>query len=78
MCSVCDGPSASQLVPERGESLDCAADARMHLLCTVCFDRLLALFPLSFSKFVQREVTGSFSGSFAVCHRTIPSRKFLY
>lgn len=62
MCSVCGTP-ATQLLPERGESWDTAADARVHLLCTVCLDDLLALFPLRVAAFVRRETTGSFRRS---------------
>ena len=54
LCDVCMRHSMRvQLVPDREVGV-----WRFDILCPVCFDEFLALFPLTPACFVRRETTG--------------------
>ena len=54
LCTACASTGAWNLVPDRGDDLL----VRFQVLCPLCLDELLALFPLTPRMFARREITG--------------------
>lgn len=55
LCTACCARQADQLVPERG---DASPPYRYDVMCPLCLDAFLAVFPLTPQRFARRETTG--------------------
>lgn len=56
LCTICSNHMANQIVPDRDDN----EIYRWEILCPLCFDGFLSLFPLTPKLFRNREETGCF------------------
>lgn len=57
LCTVCLNNTASQIIPNRGANEFCDND-QFEILCPLCFDALLGVFPICTYMFHNRELSG--------------------
>ena len=57
LCTICASARGEQLLPDRS---DATPPYRYDVLCPLCLDDLLDLFPIGPRTFAQREVWGRF------------------
>lgn len=55
MCDICAGFDRSQMLPDR---FDNEAPYKYHMLCPLCLDLFLGIYPKLFMKLRQREIHG--------------------
>lgn len=60
LCSVCMSKNSSQIIPERGESLDSHLEWKFYVFCPLCFDQLVDFFPITTKKIFNRQRVGKF------------------
>ena len=54
LCTACSFHQAYQLIPERG---DASPPYRYDVMCPLCLDSFLAIFPITPQMFARRETT---------------------